>query len=620
MRFMRHRMAGMLCACFACGFIAAAPASAVTATIEATKNPVAPGQTIWFTGKVDGQGRYMTFAINGITGGNSVVGTVNSQNGTYVAPKTVPPGGYVTVTGTTSTQPALTASLVLKFTTGASGTPTPTPTPTPSPTPSPTPAPVPVVTAPPPDAATIAAARLLEQASFGPTPADVALVRQIGAAAWIDRQLALPASPLADTTDMNALRRNWYTNMAHGQDQLRQRMIFALSQIFVVSADKNPYADQMQPWLRTLSDHAFGNFGALLREMTLNPSMAKYLDLGNSRAPTPNENYARELLQLFTIGPVLLHADGSPQLGANGLPLPSYDQNRIVDFARALSGWTYPGPNATGLNWDGFSGPLQPRERFHDTRAKTLLMGRVLPGGQTATQDLDAVMQNILGHPNLAPFIATRLIRHFVTSNPSPAYVLRVASAFNGTQGNLGATLRAVLLDPEARRDTAAATQGKLKDPVLHTLGVVRALGGTVADPTNLFWDYTQMGQRLLNAPSVFSFYSPLTRLPYAPQYFGPEFQIYTPAFAVARANFILNLVSNNFATAIPIDISRFVGAAGDIPALVNMVDAALTHGRMAQSTRNAIATALAASTDPRQRAITALYLAAVTAEFAVHR
>src|SRR5262249_2024306 len=139
----------------------------------------------------------------------------------------------------------------------------------------------------PPDAATIAAARFLEQATFGPTPNDIAAVKQLGASAWLTQQLALPAAPIPVTTDLNVLRRNWYTGMARAPDQVRQRMIFALSQIFVVSADKNPYGGEMLPWLQTLSTHALGNFDALLREMTLNPSMGKYLDLGNSVIPNP---------------------------------------------------------------------------------------------------------------------------------------------------------------------------------------------------------------------------------------------------------------------------------------------------------------------------------------------
>ena len=490
-----------------------------------------------------------------------------------------------------------------------------------------TPPPPPPPPAPPPptaDPAAVAAARFLEQATFGPTPNDIAAVKQFGTSAWLTQQLALPASPLAVTTDLNVLRRNWYTNMASGPDQVRQRMIFALSQIFVVSADKNPYGNEMLPWLATLSTNALGNFDTLLREMTLNPAMGKYLDLGNSVIPSPNENYSREVLQLFTLGLYLLNPDGTLQPDGNGNPMPTYDQARIHDIARALSGWTYPGTSATGLNWENFTGPLQPRDSYHDKGAKTLLLGVTLPAGQTAQQDYDAVMQNIFAHPNLPPFIATRLIRALVTGNPSPAYVQRVAAVFasngGGVRGDLAATARAVLLDAEARSVTPTPVQGHLKDPILHSLGLIRALGGTVIDPSNLFWDYFLLSEKLLNSPSVFNFYSPLTKVPGSPQYIGPEFQIYAPSLAIGRANFLYALINGNYNSMIAVDITLFVNAAADATTLINLVDATLLQGRMSAVARAAIATALAASTDNRQRAITALYLTAITAEFAVHQ
>lgn len=269
------------------------------------------------------------------------------------------------------------------------------PNPTPSPVPSPIPAPAP---APVADAKLIAAARFLEQASFGPSPADLAYVKQNGIQAWLNRQFALPASSFNGDVDMDVLRSSWYKNMASGQDQLRQRMIFALSQIWVVSADKNNNVNEMKPWLETLSRHAFGNYRDLLREMTLNPSMGKYLDMANSNAPAPNENYAREVMQLFTIGTVMLNMDGTPQVDGQGVPLPAYTQANIAQMSRALSGWTYVGPNETTPNWENFTGPLQPREKYHDKSEKTLLLGTVLPANQTAQQDYDAVMAMLFNH------------------------------------------------------------------------------------------------------------------------------------------------------------------------------------------------------------------------------
>ncbi|WP_228893457.1 DUF1800 domain-containing protein [Pseudoduganella aquatica] len=604
----------------ACLISLAASSWAATATLENTaKGEVALGSTVWFVGKVDGVGKFMNFTVNGIAGGNATFGTLNSQNGEYKAPAAMPANRVITITGTTATADKLSATTTLTLKTGATA---PKPTPTPAPTPTPTPVP-PLGAQPAIDPATVAAARLLEQATFGPTAADIAKVKSLGQAAWLAQQFVLPASAIPATEDMNVLRATWFNNMAGGQDQLRQRMIFALSQLFVVSADKNPYANEMQPWLATLSANAFGNFNTLLREMTLNPSMGKYLDLANSKTPAPNENYAREVMQLFTIGPVMLNQDGSVQTDRYGDPIPSYNQERIADISRALSGWTYTGASTTGANWEKFSGPLEPRDRLHDKGSKTLLQGTVLPAGRSTVQDFDAVMENLFTHPNLPPFIATRLIRAFTTSNPSPAYIERVANVFAGGptgRGDLKATLTAVLTDAEARQDTPGASQGKLKDPVLHSLSLFHALDATVVNPNNAFWEYSQLGQKLLNAPSVFNFYSPMTGLPGTPGQFGPEFQVYAPALAVARANFLYRFLSGEYKGMVAIDIAPYVGVAGDVTALMNLVDAKLLQGRMSPAARSAIAGSVSATTDKTQRALTALYLTAITAEFAVQQ
>jgi uncharacterized protein (DUF1800 family) len=638
MQFLQFRTLGLGLGCL---MTLTSPAWAASATLEHSgKDTVELGTKVWFLGKVDGTGVYMNFAVNGIPGGNATVGKINSQNGQYDAPAVLPSNKVIVVTGTTTKDNRLGANLSASSTLTLrpkatptptpspapspepKPTPTPTPTPAPAPTPTPTPTPVPPVGQhPAPDAATVSATRLLEQATFGATAADVAAIKANGQANWLAKQFAMPASAIPVTTDMKVLQNSWYQNMASGQDQLRQRMIFALSQLFVVSADKNPYANEIQPWLVTLSNNAFGNFNTLLREMSLNPSMGKYLDLGNSVIPAPNENYAREVMQLFTLGPVLLNQDGSVQTDRNGDAIPTYDQARIGDISRALSGWTYAGTNATGINWENFSGPLQPRDKFHDKSSKTLLNGAVLPAGQSTVQDFDGVMQNLFQHPNLPPFIATRLIRAFVTSNPSPAYITRVADVFAygaAGRGDLKATLTAVLTDPEARQDQPTSVQGHLKDPMLQSIGLFRTLNATVVDPTNLFWDYFLMGQKITAAPSVFNFYSPMTRLPGNPQYYGPEFQLYAPALAVARANFLFKFISGEYKSMVNVDISPFVAVAGDTTALLKLVDTRLLAGRMTPAAWQAIAGAVAASSDPRQRAITALYLAAISAEFAV--
>jgi uncharacterized protein (DUF1800 family) len=621
MTFLNARMWGAVCC-----LLAASPAFAETMTAPKATTPaiaaISPDRLSC--------GATYTLAVTGLRFATDSVVWINHK----AAPTKFVSSTRLTASGVAGKDSGTVAVKVVSPTTGESvedyrvrvlcSAPTPLPTPTPPPTPTPTPAPPgPIGEAPAPDAATVAAARLLEQASFGPSPADIAAVKAIGANAWLAQQLAMPASPMPVTTDLNVLRNNWYMNMATGQDQLRQRMIFALSQLFVVSADKNPYANEIQPWLTTLNKHAFGNFKDLLREMTLNPAMGKYLDLGNSILPSPNENYAREVMQLFTVGPVLLNQDGSVQLDRNGEPIPTYDQARIGDMSRALSGWTYAGTNATGINWENFSGPLQPRDKYHDKGAKTLLGGISIPVGQTTVQDYDAVMDNLFQHPNVPPFIATRLIRHFVMSNPSPAYIARVADVFahsaNG-RGDLAATVMAVLLDPEARADTPTTTSGHLKDPMLHTISLMRAMKATVVNPNNMFWDYFLLGEKIANAPSVFNFYSPMTRLPGSPQAYGPEFQIYAPSLAVARANLVYQLISGEYGSMVKIDLAPYVTAAANPATLLNLVDATLLSGRMSPAARKAIGSAVQAIGDQRQRAITALYLSAISAEFAVSK
>lgn len=480
------------------------------------------------------------------------------------------------------------------------------------------PAQPPVFAAPVVLPADVAAARLLEQATFGPRSADIAVVKQIGAAAWIDQQITMPATavPLGLTGSVDPVRNHWMTAMTSAPDQLRQRMIFALSQIMVVSSDKNPYAQEITPWLQTLNTHAFGTFSQLLREMTLNPAMGKYLALGHSRAPAPNEDFAREVMQLFTIGLHELNMDGSYKT-VNGQRIPAYSQTHIGSYAQALSGWSFP------HGYEDMSASLV-ATNHHDMSAKTLLSGNQVPAGQTPQQDFDAVMNSLLKHPNLAPFISVRLIRHFVTSNPTPSYVQRVAAVFQQTGGNLGAVVKAILLDSEARNDTPTSKSGRLKDPLLHTISLIRALGGTVSNPQNLHWDFSLMGQRIAGAPSVFSFYSPLKPLPGSGNsgWYGPEFQIYSPSHAVRRANFLLGILSGQWAGAMQLDISPYTNAASDPQALMQLVNKNLLQGRMSATARQAIGEAVWATTSggAKERALTALYLTAITAEFAVQR
>ena len=477
------------------------------------------------------------------------------------------------------------------------------------------------------------AVHFLEQASFGPTANEVTRVQSMGPAAWIAEQMALPESPMPDGLNGDAVRSQLYLNMAAGSDQLRQRVIFALSQTIVVSANKVGNGNELIPWVRLLSRNAFGNYRTLLRDVSLSPTMGKYLDNVYNRKATattsPNENYARELLQLFSIGTWRLNPDGSQMLDGGGNPVPAYSQATIANFARALTGWTYPpqpGATSGNSNPEYFVGELVPTSNAtrHDTDPKTLLNGVTTPAGLTAPQDLEWVIDNIFNHANVGPFVATRLIRSLVTSNPSPAYVQRVTAAFDnngaGVRGDLGAVVRAILLDPEAL-NPSMVEHGRLKDPVLHVIGFGRALGATISDPNSFQYVFSNLSQRVLTPATVFSFYQPTAMIPGQSTYFGPEFQLYPPALAIQRANFIYGIITGQFGSAYFVDRTPFQSAAGDPAALVDMVNQRLMMGRMSSQLRQVIISATQAvpASDANQRAVGALYLAAISSEYTVY-
>ncbi len=329
------------------------------------------------------------------------------------------------------------------------------------------------------------AARLLDQAAFGPTDAAVAALQQQGVAAWIDDQLATPATAYApiDYIDANSavgcptgspstcgrdnytpfpVQLQFYRHALTGPDQLRQRVALAYSQIFVISGIDIRPAYGVRNYQQMLLDNAFVNYRQLLERITLHPAMGDYLDMVNNNKPTStveaNENYAREVLQLFSIGLSKLNPDGTTVNDANGVAMPSYDQTVVQGFARAFTGWTYaPLPNATSkwTNPVNYGADMVAFDAHHDTAAKTLLNGKTIPAGQTAAKDLSDALDAIVAHPNVGPFIGRQLIQALVTSNPTPAYVARIAAVFDdngsGVRGDMKAVIRAILLDREAR-------------------------------------------------------------------------------------------------------------------------------------------------------------------------
>jgi hypothetical protein len=320
--------------------------------------------------------------------------------------------------------------------------------------------------------------------------------------------------------------------------------------------------------------------------------MGKYLDHANSNKPTPgsaaNENFGRELMQLFTIGLYALNPDGSrqlqhplksdgtPDLTAPMIPIRAYDQGTVQQVALALTGWTYAGP--ANNNWENFSGP------------------------------------------NIAPFVSMRLIRAFVKSNPSAEYIGRVSAVFAGTpnnvRGDLQAVVRAILTDPEARDDVPVANSGRLKDPIYNIVAFVRALGGSISPTNQQAWSLSRMSQAPLAPSSVFGFYSPLFRMPRS-SLIGPEFQIYGPTESVLRGNLFWQIISHP-GSDFPVSIAPFVNEAGNTVALIDAVDQALLYGRMPTAMRQSLANAINAQGDAMNRAQTALYLTALSGFYAV--
>jgi len=584
-------------------------AVAVTATVD---NPANPNLKLYVASNLTTSGATVNaWVCDGKTKVDVVIYDVWNEVGHY----TITPTGVMQQPPSVPNNPP------------ADPNPPPALEPTPLPEANPIPPAVPAATNPVSQAEAI---RFLEQASFGPTTASIADVQAKGPDYWLAEQANLPIAPIADNVNMNQLLSRTFMDMHSAPDQLRQRMAFALGQIIVVSSNKNIYGNELLPYVRLLQKHAFGNYRSLLRDISLSPAMGKYLDLANSIKATaktsPNENYARELMQLFTIGLNQLNQDGSLKLDAQGNPIPTYTQTDLREVAKALTGWTYPtkpGATANSTNQEYFVGLMEPRPQNHDTSSKTLLNGVVVPAGQTVTQDLDAVLDNLFQHPNLPPFVATRLVRSLVTSNPSAAYITRVADVFvdngQGVRGDLWAVLKAILTDPEAT-GAPAVEQGHLKDPLLHVISMGRALDAQVTDPTMFMYLFRNLGQQVLSPTTVFSFYSPLAPLPSNPDLYGPEFQIYSPGLAIERANLIYQILSGQLGASFSINLSAFNAVANDANALVELVNQRLLQGRMSNELRQIIVTATLATQGTNNRVLGALYLAALSSEFSVQR
>lgn len=551
------------------------------------------------------------------------------------------------------------------------------------------------------------AERLLDQAAFGPTESQVSAVMQQGPRKYLLTQFAEPASRYTYTLPDNADRdrvhtsglqnfcgqfsgsaqsncwRDWYSTLpvqwdffrqaVSNSDQLRQRVAFALGQIFVVSGLEVSGTYGLAEYHQMLRDNAFANFRTLLKKVILSPAMGSYLNMVDNDASAPNENFARELLQLFSLGTCLLNTDGSL---AGGQCAPTYDNTIVRNYAYALSGWTYPAggtnPWCSGCrDWRNptyLRGDMMPVASRHDTNERTLLSGVRIAGGSSPQQALAAVLDSIMAHPNLAPFIGRQLIQHLVTSNPGSAYVARVSQAFNsglyqssggvigsGTRGDLQATLAAVLLDTEARDPgaAAAATYGRLRDPAHYVVAAIRALNGrTDGDRLGIWGGSSEsMGQPIFNAPSVFNFYPPDFPLP-GSTLVAPQFGISNANTAMARINFANDLVywwynkgqglspNPSLPNAIGTQVSYapwealLIDPDHDSAKVVDRLGELLTAGRLGATEKQAIATAMAqygpadtwltstanASSWQRERVKTAAYLILSSPQYQIQR
>lgn len=541
------------------------------------------------------------------------------------------------------------------------------------------------------------ASRFLQQATYGATMPEIQRVASMGYAAWIDDQFNRPATlhlelhqelqnelaPFFDQQNdrdcifswgCNLSRHDAWTQIAvYGEDQLRQRVAFALSQLFVVSdvSDNVGFSHlAVSDYYDTLAVNAFGNYRTLLEETTLHPLMGRYLGMLQNEKANPNrntepdENFAREVMQLFSIGLVELNTDGTPRLDGNGNTIPTYDNARITHLARALTGWNFGGA-ASWWVWEddvrlpGLIRPMTPWASYHDTGAKTLLNGVNLPSGGSAEADLDAALDNLANHPNVGPFLGRHLIQRLVTSNPSRAYVQRVANVFNNNgqnvRGDLRAVVRAVLLDPEARDISLAAGEeyGKVKEPMLRLTAVWRAFdaqGQAVAGPGGATTRPLlrnrgagpEMGQTVLSSPSVFNFYRPNHQPPGELRrrgLFAPELQILNEATAMTTYNHLhgrlfqmdrddttLATTTDNpyFYTArFRLDLSEEKALALAPGALADRLNLLLMAGRMSPAMRDILvesASATSMADGGGDRVEDMVFLIASSSQFAVQR
>jgi len=493
-----------------------------------------------------------------------------------------------------------------------------------------------------------AAVRFLEQSSFGPSAEQVNQLQQVGFDALLQSQFAAPASvypaPLATDMGLGKVQQQFFFNAVNNPDQLRQRTAFALNEIWVIGENKVSDPTGYTNYIQALTNDGLGNYYSVMKDVTLTAAMGHWLDMVNNDKPGTgqhaNENYARELMQLFTLGLNQLNPDGTPVPDSTGSPIPTYTQDDVMELGRALTGWTYPtqpGQTLQKHNPEYYGGPMAAFESNHDAGTKTLL-GQSVAAGQTAEQELDSVLTIIFNHPNMPPFIGKQLIEKLVTSNPSPAYVQRVAQAFasgkfssygSGKRGDMQATVAAILLDAEARRGDSATTtvpnDGKLREPVIMMVSIARAFHAT-SDGSGFESRGASMSEDIFNSGSVFNFFPPDNLIPQTTLN-GPEFAIFNTNTSLARVNFINSAVYGGFNAGAKLDFSPLINA-GTPDQMVAWLNNLLLHGTMSDPMKQSILTAIVAITtatppstsDLTNQAKAAIYLVASSSQYQVQR
>jgi len=486
--------------------------------------------------------------------------------------------------------------------------------------------------------------RFLNQVSFGANDAEMAKTRQFGYSAILEDQFYMPGAsheayinaisatlPAGQSLSDSYVMHTFWRQAATGQDQLRRRVAFALSQIFVISlqdANLQNYRRGVASYMDMLTRNAFGNYRQLLQDVTLHPMMGLYLSHLRNRKEdpalnrVPDQNYAREVMQLFSIGLYELNPDGTLTL-VNGQPVETYDSDDIVGLSRVFTGFSWAGCANTSTNCFNGGGtqspnrevmPMQSFPQFHSISEKSFLEQTILANATPDPDgDLSKALDVIAGHANVGPFIGRQLIQRLVTSNPSQAYVGRVAQAFNsgtftsnlysvgtGQRGDLRATIAAILLDPEART-FPVADSGKTREPILRLAHWMRAFNarsasgyfqlGTTDDPA------TQLGQSPMRSPTVFNFYRPGYVPPNTPiataGLVAPELQNVNEISVVGYSNFMRSAVQNGVGSNNPRDIqpdyTAELALAHDADLLIDRVSLLLTAGSMSAATRTLI-------------------------------